>query len=111
MSAAILIQMKPVALAMLAVCAFAQIGLEPVELVRADHFTEGPVFDYEVLCAGNRAGLSGSIGKSVLPEVMRSASIFPVTGDIMMPFLKWPAATYMFFRVGTAPTTGFRPSQ
>ena len=46
-SAAILIQMKPIAFAMVAVCALAQSGLQPVEVVRADHFTEGPVFDYE----------------------------------------------------------------
>ena len=39
--------MKHVAIAMLAVSAFAQSDLKPVEVIRADHYTEGPVFDYE----------------------------------------------------------------
>ncbi len=44
---AILIQMKHGAFVMLAVSAFAQSDLQPVEVVRTDHYTEGPVFDYE----------------------------------------------------------------
>ena len=44
---AILIQMKQIALAMLAVSAFAQSDPQPGEVARTAHYTEGPVFDYE----------------------------------------------------------------